>query len=353
MNHTPSATLSAVTRSVAFRTASGSAMSAGAFGCTSFTVRSSTGKPPCDCVIRVGNFDAAEVAVVRVRRHDSRFAQHRIGNPRFDALDEPVGVDERDGLEPARLGERRRRHTTCRSRISCRTVALLRIAALITPCGVIHSWCTRSATKRGPGAGPRPSGSRRYAPLTYCSLRCVRRCADSRRRRALRRARTRSPRASSRFVVDRARERMHPDLRPRQARLVRLAERVAGAVAGVADRLQVRRRPSPSTRAPAPRRPPRPPQASLRPQRRTASILCAAHCSTSHPPSLVNKPLWSRRRGGHCADNTEPAGFIPSPALVAARRDYPEIRLSYRACAPAAVYPRRMPILRRGGVGQR
>ena len=56
MNQTPSATFSAVTRSAAARTLSGTWMSAAALGWTSFTVRSSVGWPPWDCWIRPGNF---------------------------------------------------------------------------------------------------------------------------------------------------------------------------------------------------------------------------------------------------------------------------------------------------------
>jgi hypothetical protein len=51
-----------------------------------------------------------------------------------------------------------------------------RIAALSTPCGVIHSWCIRSVTKRGPGVAVVPAWFQAMSPLTNWSLRC---CPES------------------------------------------------------------------------------------------------------------------------------------------------------------------------------
>jgi hypothetical protein len=62
------------------------------------------------------------------------------------------------------------------SRVSVCTVALFLSAAMMTPCGVIHSWCTRSATKRGPAVGTLPTTFQANPPLTYRSSRCGAAC---------------------------------------------------------------------------------------------------------------------------------------------------------------------------------
>ena len=65
---------------------------------------------PAGCLRDPGReFHAAIVAVLRERRHDIGFAQDRLGNPRFDPVDETGSVDICDRLEPARLRERRGR----------------------------------------------------------------------------------------------------------------------------------------------------------------------------------------------------------------------------------------------------
>ncbi len=53
-----------------------------------------------------------------------------------------------------------------------RTVALFRLAALITPCGEIQSWCVRSSRNRGPGVDATATWFQAKFPLTYWSLRC-------------------------------------------------------------------------------------------------------------------------------------------------------------------------------------
>ena len=87
----------------------------------------------------------------RVGRDARGVAEHRIRRARLDALDErrPSSTKtvalKRPGSVNATVGEAGLRVRA--------TVALFLIAAFTTPCGVIHSWWTRSATKRGPGRG--------------------------------------------------------------------------------------------------------------------------------------------------------------------------------------------------------
>ncbi len=46
------------------------------------------------------------------------------------------------------------------------TVALFRLAALITPWGETQSWCVRSVTNRGPGTAPAGVTFHAEPPLT-------------------------------------------------------------------------------------------------------------------------------------------------------------------------------------------
>jgi hypothetical protein len=45
--------------------------------------------------------DAAEVAVVGIRRDRLGVAEHRVGEDRVDLRDQPAGVDEQGGAEAA------------------------------------------------------------------------------------------------------------------------------------------------------------------------------------------------------------------------------------------------------------
>ena len=125
-------------------------MSAGAFGCDVAHRQVEHREAALRLPDARRELDAAEVAVVGVRR-DRRVSPSTGSGARDStrstspwpftktvAVNRPGSVNENADSDLSACG---------------RAVALFFIAAFSTPCGVIHSWWMRSETKRGPGSG--------------------------------------------------------------------------------------------------------------------------------------------------------------------------------------------------------